>query len=101
MSVTTTRPGSVAQIDYLVDDAANVSEANSPPGIDASELEEAIASTGPSNWWLIGLSALFVLVAILLTVQFLSGNTGTAVYPGSPVAAPQTETPAVAPASRQ
>jgi|SRR4051812_29703663 hypothetical protein len=97
MSATTTRPGNVAQIDFLVDEAGNAVEAKDP----TSDFEEAIETAGPTNWWLIGLSALFVVAAILLTVQFLSGNTGTAVYRNSPVAAPQTENPAVAPTSAQ
>jgi len=93
----------VAQVDYVVNERADAVGMKDSPAVDrTTDLEEAIvAQTGPTNWWLIGLSALFVLVAILLTVQFLSGNTGTAVYPGSPVAAPQTENPASPRASAQ
>ena len=53
------------------------------------------AVSGPISWWLAALVALFVIAAGLLAIQFLGGNTGTAVYSGSPVAAPQTENPSV------
>jgi len=62
-------------------------------------LEQATGVTGPMNWWLVGLVALLVIAAMLLIAQLATGNTGTAVYSGSPVAAPQTENPSVAPLS--
>lgn len=60
-------------------------------------LEQATGVRGPMNWWLVGLVALFAMAAMLLIAQLVTGNTGTAVYSGSPVAAPQMENPSVAP----
>jgi hypothetical protein len=62
-------------------------------------LEQATGVTGPMNWWLVGLVALFALAAMLLIAQLVTGNTGPAVYSGSPVAAPQMESPSAAPLS--
>ena len=38
-----------------------------------------------------GLVALMVVAVVLLALQMLGGNKGTDVIPGTPVAAPQTE----------
>jgi hypothetical protein len=63
----------------------------------ATELDPAQTPTTPGNWWRYGLVALFVIAAVLLALQLLGGNRQTAVYPGSPVTAPQTETPPASP----
>jgi hypothetical protein len=52
---------------------------------------EPIAAPTPTNWWRRGLIALAIVVAILLLLQLLLGNTGTEMIPGTPTAAPQTE----------
>jgi hypothetical protein len=60
-----------------------------------AEVEAATGVRGPVSWWLVGLVAILVIAAGLLAMHWLGGNTGTAVYSGSPVAAPQTEAPSV------
>lgn len=55
--------------------------------------EAPVAATGPASWWRYGLVALALVVAILLGMQLLSGNKGTDVIPGTPVAAPQNNVP--------
>jgi hypothetical protein len=87
------KPGSVAQIDSVVDERGYKIPVNDDSSIKvASELDPAVGGTGPTNWWRYGLVALFIVAAILLVLQFLNGNRGTDVIPGTPVAAPQTET---------
>lgn len=58
-----------------------------------TELAQATGVTSPSGWRLWGLVALLVVIAILLALQFLGGNKGTDVIPGTPVAAPQQNVP--------
>jgi hypothetical protein len=53
----------------------------------------AIASTGPTNWWRIGLVAIGIVALILLLLQLFQGTPGTDVQPGSPVAAPEVVAP--------
>ncbi len=64
-----------------------------------TSVEAATGVRGPVSWWLVGLVALLIVAAGLLAMQWLGGNTGTAVYSGSPVAAPQAENPSVPVAS--
>jgi len=45
---------------------------------------------GPASWWRWGLVALAALILVLLVLQFMGGNKGTDVVPGTPIAAPQT-----------
>ena len=54
-----------------------------------TEVAEATGVTSPTAWWRWGLVALAVLIVLLLAVQMLGGNAGTAVVPGTPIAAPQ------------
>ncbi len=83
----------VAQVDYVVDEQGNPIELPKDATLKiASALDPAIGGTGPSNWWRYGLVALLILVAIILVLQLLGGNKGTDVIPGTPVAAPQTQT---------
>jgi hypothetical protein len=56
-----------------------------------TEVAEAIGVTSPTAWWRWGLVALAVVIAVLLVLRFAGGNSGTAVVPGTPIAAPQTE----------
>jgi hypothetical protein len=55
----------------------------------AEEIEAAAGAPGPTAWWRYGIVALAVVIAVLLALQFLGGNKGTDVIPGTPVAAPQ------------
>jgi hypothetical protein len=64
----------------------------------AARLARETGVQTPMNWRLYGLIALMAVAAILLVGQMMGGNKGTAVYPGSPVAAPQTENPTAPPA---
>jgi hypothetical protein len=89
----TVKPGSVAQVDALVDERGY----KIPVGDDisikvADEMEPVVGGTSPTNWWRAGLVALFIVAAILLVLQLLNGNRQTEVIPGTPVTAPQTET---------
>jgi hypothetical protein len=87
------RPGSVAQVDHLVDErgyAIPVAEDSSLKI--ASEMEPVVGGTSPTNWWRAGLVALFIVAAILLVLQLLNGNRQTEMIPGTPVTAPQTDT---------
>lgn len=54
-----------------------------------TEVAEATGATSPVSWWLIGLVALLALAVVLFALQFLGGNKGTDVIPGTPIAASQ------------
>ena len=87
------KPGSVAQVDYIPDERGY----KIPVGEDtslkiASEMDHVVGGSSPTNWWRAGLVALFIVAAILLVLNFLNGNRGTDMIPGTPVAAPQAET---------
>ncbi len=56
-----------------------------------TELETRTGMFGPGSWARMGLVALVIVAAILLVGQFMGGNKGTDVLPGTPVAAPQSE----------
>ena len=91
----TVRPGSVAQVDAVIDERGY----KIPTGEDASlkvaeEMEPVVGGTSPTNWWRTGLVALFIVAAILLALQWLNGNRQTEMIPGTPVTAPQATTPA-------
>jgi hypothetical protein len=84
-----------ASVDYLVDE--NASAVNVPDDSNirpADEIEETVGATGPTNWWMMGLIALGIVVAILLALQLLNGSPGTDVQPGTPVAQPEAVAPA-------
>ena len=86
------KPGSVAQVDYIPDERGY----KIPVGEDtslkvAADMEPVVGGSSPTNWWRAGLIALFIVAAILLVLNFLNGNRGTDMIPGTPVAAPQTE----------
>ena len=54
-----------------------------------AQMAEATGATSPVSWWLIGLVALLALAVVLFALQYLGGNTGTDVIPGTPIAASQ------------
>lgn len=82
--------GSVAQVDYLVDEnGARIDVEDDSSIRPADEMEPGVGATGPTNWWRIGLVALFIVAAILLGLQLLNGNPQTDVIPGTPVTAPE------------
>ena len=56
-----------------------------------TEVAQATGVKSPKGWWRLGLVALMILAILLLALQYLGGNRGTNVIPGTPVAAPQTE----------
>jgi len=53
-----------------------------------SDPERAVAATSPTNWWLIGLIALAIVIAILFGMQMLNGAPGTDVQTGTPTSEP-------------
>ncbi len=54
-----------------------------------TEVAEATGATSPVSWWLIGLVALLAVAVVLFALQYLGGNKGTNVIPGTPIAASQ------------
>ena len=56
-----------------------------------TEIAQATGVRSPASWWRLGLVGLMVLAIVLLALQYLGGNKGTDVVPGTPVAAPQVE----------
>lgn len=93
MSTIADKP-SVATVDFLVDEQGNrIDMRKETPIRVAVTEEEAVGATGPSAWWLYGLVALAIVVAILLTLQWINGNPQTDVIPGTPITAPETNVP--------
>lgn len=89
----------VASVDSLVDEnGSRIDVPNGSPIKVAGEHEASVASTGPTNWWLYGLVALAIVVAVLFLMQMFQGAPATDVQPGTPtsesVVAPVTD-PAV------
>jgi hypothetical protein len=58
-----------------------------------TEAAQATGLTTRAKWWRLGLIALLIVVAVLLALQLMGGNTGTDVIPGTPIAAPQNNVP--------
>ncbi|WP_297106676.1 hypothetical protein [uncultured Devosia sp.] len=86
------RAPKVAEVDYLVDE--NSARLDVPDGSGlkvANEHDKTVGSTGPTNWWLYGLGALAIIVAILLILQVFSGAPGTDMRPNSPTSEPVVE----------
>jgi hypothetical protein len=84
----------VAEVDFLVDENGQKLDLPDDTTLKvATEVEQTVGGTGPTAWWRYGLVALLIVAAILLALQLLGGNTGTAVIPGTPTAAPQTTNP--------
>ena len=87
------KPGSVAQVDSLIDENGSRLDVGEDRSLKiAQEFEPVVGGTSPTNWWRAGLIALFIVAAMLLILQLLNGNHQTDVVPGTPIAAPQTET---------
>lgn len=87
-------PG-VADVDFLVDE--NGSRVDLPTGTPikvAGEHDATVGATGPTNWWLYGLIALGIIIAILFVMQLVSGAPGTDMQPGTPTSEPVVEAPA-------
>ncbi len=83
-----------AKVDFLVDEKGSRIEVPEDSGIRvAGEHEPAMGGTGPTNWWLYGLGALAIIVALLLVLQIFSGAPGTDMQPGTPTSEPVVETP--------
>ncbi|ODT71976.1 MAG: hypothetical protein ABS75_05725 [Pelagibacterium sp. SCN 63-23] len=82
-----------ARVDFLVDENGSRIDVPEDSAIRvAGEHEASVGATGPTNWWLYGLGALGIIIAILLLLQVFSGAPGTDMQPGTPVSAPVTET---------
>lgn len=86
----------VARVDHLVDERGSRIDVPDDAGIrPAAPAEAAVGGTGPTNWWLYGLVALAIVIAILFLLQMFSGAPGTDMQPGTPTSEPVVETPAV------
>jgi hypothetical protein len=82
----------VASVDALVDE--NGSRIDVPDGSElkvAGEHDDVVAATSPTNWWLYGLVALAIVIAIILALQVFNGAPGSEVQSGTPTAAPVVE----------
>lgn len=86
MATTPQRPGpTVASVDSLVDE--NGSRIDVPDGSPlrvAGEHDATVAATGPTNWWLYGVGALAIVIAVLFLMQMFQGAPATDVQPGTP-----------------
>jgi hypothetical protein len=81
------RKPTVAEVDALVDE--NGSRIELPEDSElrvADERDLIVGATGPTNWWLYGLVALAIVIAIILGLQWMNGAPGTDVQPGTPSA---------------
>lgn len=88
-----TREPTVAKVDTLVDEnGARVPLPDDTALKVATDVEQTVGATGPTNWWRLSLIGIAIVAATLLILQMLSGNTGTEMIPGTPTAAPQSET---------
>ena len=84
------KPGSVAQVDSLIDENGSRIDVGEDRSLKVAEdFEPVVGGTSPTNWWRAGLVALFIVAAILLGLQLLNGNPQTDVIPGTPVTAPE------------
>jgi hypothetical protein len=79
-----------AKVDFLVDE--NGSRIDVPDDSTlrvATDVEQTVGATGPTNWWRMGLIAIAALALVLLIFQIIGGGPpATDVVPGTPVAAP-------------
>jgi hypothetical protein len=83
---------SVADVDALVDENGSPIEVPEDSELKvAGKHEDTVGATGPTNWWLYGLVALALIIAVVFFTQTLTGAPGSDVQPGSPVAAPVVE----------
>jgi len=80
----------VARVDYLVDE--NGSRIDLPEDSEITvtdDVERAVASTSPTNWWQLGLVGMGIVALIILVLQLFGGTPGTDVQPGTPTAVVQ------------
>ncbi len=78
---------SVARVDYLVDENGGKIDVRDDSEVTVtSDVERAVASTSPTNWWQISLIGLGIVAFILLVLQLFGGTPGTDVQPGTPTA---------------
>ena len=81
-----------AKVDSLVDENGSRIDVPEDSGIrPAGEHEASVGGTGPTNWWLYGVGALAIIIAILFVLQLFSGAPGTDMQPGTPTSAPVVE----------
>ncbi|MGN6486663.1 MAG: hypothetical protein ACTHLT_02430 [Devosia sp.] len=84
----------LAKVDTLVDEQGYKIDVPDDSSLQvATEVEQTVGATGPTNWWRMGLIAICIVAAILLALQLMGGNTGTEMIPGTPTAAPQSAQP--------
>lgn len=77
----------VANVDSLVDEnGSRVDVPDNSPIKVANEHEATVGATGPTNWWLYGVGALVIVVALLFLLQMFNGAPATDVQPGTPTA---------------
>jgi len=82
----------VAKVDTLVDENGYPVDVPDDTALKvATDVEQVTGATGPTNWWRMGLIGIGIVAAILLALQLLNGNTGAAMIPGTPTAAPQSQ----------
>lgn len=79
-----------AKVDFMVDE--NGSRLDVPDNSTlraATEIEQTVGATGPTNWWRIGVIVLAAIALVLLILQIVGGGPpATDVIPGTPVTAP-------------
>lgn len=96
MAVETHTNPQVARVDSLVDENGSRIDLPEDTGLKvATDVEQAVGATGPTNWWRFGLLAVAVLAAALFVMQYLGGGASTDVIPGTPTTAPAESTPVV------
>lgn len=75
----------VASVDSLIDEnGSRIDVPNGSPIKVAGEHEASVGATSPTNWWLYGLVALAIVVALLFVMQMFQGAPATDVQPGTP-----------------
>lgn len=85
----------IAKVDAMVDERGSRIELPEASGLKVAASDEpTVGATGPTNWWMYGLGALAIVVAILFMLQIFGGAPGTDVQPGTPTAEPMLESPA-------
>jgi len=85
----------VAKVDFLVDEKGSRIDVPDGSGLKvAGEHDPTTGGTGPTNWWLYGLGALAIMIAILLALLIFSGAPGTDMQPGTPTSEPVVVPPA-------
>lgn len=82
------RSRTVAEVDYLVDENGAPLDVPDNSALKfATDVEQTLGSTGPANWWRLGLALLAAIVVIILVMQLIGGGApGTDVQPGTPTA---------------